>query len=588
MLPQSPIGFRPLTRMQHVASIALRLPQFTEAAVLKLALLILLPLWIYSPVTGADWQWDDDYLITQNAVIQSPEGLSELWISPTTADYFPLTMSVLWFLWKCFGADPSGYHAVSILLHALSGIMLWNLFRLMRLDGAWFAAILFSAHPLCVESVAWISELKNTISLPLFLASASFWVVYREKPSIALYLGALVFFLLAMLAKSSCVMFPVAILLHAWWQQNRITLKDVGQSAPFFLISLMLGLVTLHFQLSRAIGNETIPIGGIDARVAIAGTALLFYLSKIAWPHPLLPTYPQWDMSPPSAVDFLPWAILFAAFLWFWTTRRSWGRNALMAFGFFGIMLLPVLGFIPMSFMRVGWTADHFLHIPMIGIFAWIGSGAAKWCASVREKTLPLLRLCAALIIVALAITSHSYAGVWLNEETLWAHTLEYNSDSWQAHNRLGSRKFNRGETTAALVHFREAIRLRPDLAETQNNMGSAILAQKDTKGAIRHFSEALRLSPNIIAIQLNLARAFLLDEQFTKARDIYSKLVETYPLDPTYLCNLGVTHYKIGDYRQAIACFEKALEINPNLEDARANLEHARQTNQTTTNLSP
>lgn len=550
----------------------------TESTLLKAAVIVLVSLWIYSPVSDADWHWDDDYLLTNNPAVQSPDGLPGLWIAPSTADYFPLTMSALWLLWKFFGPDPAGYHTVSTLLHALSGLMLWNLLHLMRQRGAWFAALLFTVHPLCVESVAWISELKNTISLPLFLAAASFWVLFREKHSKGTYLAALGFFLLSMLAKSSCVMFPVAILLYTWWRENRLTVRDIVASAPFFLVSLLLGLVTLHFQLERAIGDEPIPIGGIASRFAIAGTAILFYLSKIAWPHPLLPSYPQWDMNPPVAFDFLPWAVLIGGFVWLWTLRKTWGRDALMALGFFIVMLVPVLGFVPMSFMRISWVSDHFIHIPMIGIIAWIGAGAARLLEFHSDSSAQLLRVGAAIVAATLAVASHTYAGAWLNEDTLWTHTLKYNNDSWQAHNRLGAMKFNRGENSAALIHLREAVRLRPDLAETQNNLGSAVLAQKDTKNAIRHFMEARRLSPDIIAIQENLARALILDGRFTDARDIYAGLVEKYPDNPNFLCNLGVTVFRSGDANQAIRCFEKALQINPNLEDARTNLLHARQ----------
>lgn len=562
--------------MRHLESIAGRLPRVTESALLKAFVLLLVSLWIYSPVVDADWLWDDDYLLTENAVVQSPDGLASLWLAPSTADYFPLTMSALWLLWKFFGPDPAGYHTVSTLLHALSALMLWNLLRLMHVRGAWIATLLFAVHPLCVESVAWISELKNTISLPLFLAAASCWVLHREKPSLATYLATLAFFTLAMLAKSSSVMFPVAILLHSWWLRNRITLRDIAASIPFFIISLLLGLVTLHFQLDRAIGDEPIPIGGPASRIAIAGTAILFYLSKIIWPHPLLPTYPQWAMNPPSAADFLPWLVLLGGFAFMWGNRKSWGRDAIMAFGFFVIMLAPVLGFIPMSFMRVGWVADHFVHIPVIGIFAWIGTGAARLVGNSTELLASLWRYTVAATAAALALTSHSYAAVWLNEDTLWTHTLEYNNDSWQAHNRLGARKFNRGDNTSALIHFREAVRLRPDLAETQNNLGSATLAQKDTKNAIRFFKEAYRLSPDIISIRENLARALLLDGQPAEAGAIYAALVREYPTNAAFLCNLGVALFRTGDRKQAISCFQKALEINPKLEDARENLRHA------------
>ena len=548
-------------------------PAKSAAAVAKAALIVAACLWIYSPVYDGEWLWDDDYLLTDNATVQSPDGLWKLWFAPATADYFPLTMSALWLMWRFFGMDSTGYHIVSILLHALGSCMVWALLARMRTGWAWFAGFVFAVHPLAVESVAWISELKNTLSLPLFLAAAWFWVRFddqRKRPDYAL---ALAFFILAMLGKSSPVMFPVVILLHAWWRRARIDFPDILRSAPFFVVSLVLGIVTLIFQHGRAIGDEPIPIGGFDSRLAIAGMAVLFYLGKILWPATLLPIYPQWDANPPTALQVLPWAAIAAAALVFWLNRKTWGRHAIMGFGFFFAMLLPVLGFVAMSYMRVGWVADHFVYIPMIGIVALAAAAGAKVFQICGPNAKPLLLGAAGAVAFALTASSHKYSAIWQNEERMWTYTLEYNFDCWQAHNRLGARKFNRGEIDPALAHFQEAVRLRPDLAETQNNLGSAILAKKDTKGAIRHFSEALRLSPDIIAIQSNLANALVLDANHADAAKLYADLAARFPANATFQCNLGVTLYRTGRTEEAVAAFRRALEIEPNLEDARKNL---------------
>jgi hypothetical protein len=542
----------------------------------KSAAILLACLWIYSPVYHGEWLWDDDYLLTENAVVQSPDGLWKIWFEPSTADYFPLTMSALWLQWKFFGLDSTGYHIVSIVLHALGAGLVWQLLRLIGVPGAWVAGMVFAVHPLAVESVAWVSELKNTFSLPFFLVAACFFVRFVEDRQWPFYALALVFFLAAMLAKSSVVMFPVAMLLYLWWRRGAIGWRDLWMAAPFFLISLLLGLVTLHFQHSRAIGDEPIPIGGFDSRTAIAGMAILFYLSKILWPIPLVPIYPQWDANPPAVWQFLPWPILAAALVFFWTRRKTWGRHALLGVGFYGIMLLPVLGFVAMSYMRVSWVADHFLYIPMIGIVALVVAAGAKIYQKFRPRWKPALATATAVFLAALGVLSHRYAEVWENEDKLWSYTLRHNWNSWQAHNRLGAREFNRGNVDVALDHFREATRLRPDLAETQNNLGSAVLAKKDTQAAIGHFREALRLSPSIVAIQSNLANALVLDGQIEEACELYADLSRRFPQSPAFLCNWGVTLYRTGRHNEAIAAFQRALEINPDLVDARENLRFA------------
>jgi len=231
---------------------------------------------------------------------------------------------------------------------------------------------------------------------------------------------------------------------------------------------------------------------------------------------------------------------------------------------------------VAMSYMRVGWVADHFIYIPMIGIVV-LGVGVGFRASDFAgEKWRLVFGAFAAFVVVVLAFWSHRYAGIWENEDKLWSYTLKHNWECWQAHNRIGAREFNRGNVDVALDHFREATRLRPDLAETQNNLGSAVLAKKDTKAAIQYFQEALRLAPDIVAIQSNLARALMLDNQPTAAAELYADLSRRYPQNAIFLCNLGVTLFQAGKKDEAIASFRRALEIDPELADARENLRAA------------
>ena len=544
-------------------------PARWEVLVLQGALIFLACLWIYTPVYHGEWLWDDDYLITANPAMRSVDGLWRLWFAPSTADFLPLTLSFLWIQWQFFGMDPNGYHIVSILLHALGACFLWVLLVRTKIQGAWLAAMLFAIHPLCVESVSWVAEQKNTFSLPFFLLAAFFYVTFDQRESRKYYFWALLAFLAAMLSKSSVVMFPFLILLYAWWQREVISRRDILRSAPFFLISLALGMVTLLFQLHRAIGNEPIPLGGFDSRLAIAGMGGLFYLTKIFWPFGLLPIYPQWDANPPQPFYFAAWIPLIAAGVLFWMKRKSWGRHALMAFGFYFITILPVLGFVAMSYMRVGWVSDHLTYIPMIGVLVLIASALTHVAIQLRPAARNWIWLGAAACGGVLVFQSHNYAAIWANEDVLWLHTLKYNESCWQAHNRYGSREFNRGQHAAALPHFERATALRPDLAETQNNLGSGLLAAKDTKAAVLRFREALRLSPDILAIQANLGRALMLDGQNEEAILIYTDLVKKAPSHAGFRCNLGITLFNAGRIDDAIATFKQVLEIDPHFNEA-------------------
>ena len=382
-------------------------PPTTEAGrwrdfLLHAAIIVLAGLWIYSPAYHGDWLWDDDQLLTANPVVQSGslQGLGKLWFNPDGADFFPLSYTALWAQWPFFKNTPTGYHVTTIVLHVIGSLLLWALLHRMRVPGAWLSGLIFAIHPVAVESVAWVSETKNTLSLPLFLLSCLCWVVQdeeREGPRRTwFYVLSIVFFLLAMLAKTSMVGLPVLLLLHAWWKRGTVTLQDVIRAAPFFLISIVLGIITIQYQHGRAIGAEKILVGGVASRIATAGMAILFYLAEIVWPVNLLPIYPRWEVDPPKAWQFLAWPVIAAAAAWIWANRGTadrpgWGRNVLFGLGFFLLMVLPVLGFVTISYMRITWVADHFNYLPMIGVIALIGAAATRWYERSTASAQPLI-----------------------------------------------------------------------------------------------------------------------------------------------------------------------------------------------------
>jgi len=587
------------------------------------AILTLAVLWVYSPVLHpvfpADWLWDDDQLLTANATVQhrvSPDPkappehlqtLAKLWFNPDGADYFPLSYTALWAQWPFFGMWPTGYHLVTVLCHLAGALLLWRLLVVMQIPGAWLAAMIFAVHPACVESVAWVSELKNTLSLPLFLLAAINYVKFDgltaeestplwgdAAPPGALrhYVLALVFFLLAMFAKTSVVMLPVVLLLYAWWKHGRVTIRNLAYAAPFFLISLVLGLITIYYQWGRAIGQEKILVGGIASRLASAGMSILWYMRIIFWPVNLLPIYPRWEVEPPKAWQFLAWPVIAAVGWWFWKNRAAawpphWGRHAIFAFGFFLLMVAPVLGFVTISYMRITWAADHFIYLPMIAIVALVSAGLTVWYERAAATERPVLLGGLAVLLAALTFLGFGYAGCWVNEDALWEHTLKHNFEAWQAHNRLGAKKFARGDVEGAHFHFQNSTRLRPDLGETHNNLGTTLSARaqmfaqrgdqgaanREMSAAIDQFAEAVRVTPHVPAIRVNLANALAASGRFGEAADKYRELLNMEPNNPALINNYGVALYKQGRKEESIVQFRRALELAPGLKDAQESL---------------
>jgi protein O-mannosyl-transferase len=549
---------------------------------LQAIVLVLAGLWIYSPTYHGKWLWDDDSLVTKNPEVLSGslEGLFAIWMNPSGFDYFPLTYSALWMQALFFGTQPTGYHIVTILLHLTSGLLLWWLLARINVPGAWVASLIFTIHPVCVESVAWISETKNTLSLVFFLGSCIFWVKQDDETPgrrrERLYLASLVLFLLAMLAKTSVVAMPLLTLLYAWWKRNTVTSQDIIRASPMFLISLVLGIITIQYQWGRAVGSETFPIGGIGSRLAIAGMAMMFYLATTIWPIRLLPIYPRWDVDPPKAWQFLPWLLVGAGIFWLWKHRdTTWGRAAILAFGFFLLMISPVLGFVDFSFMRLTWVADHFLYLPMIGPIALLVAAATTWIETRDDQTRAVFTALVAGIMLFLGLNSFFYANKWIDEEHLWEHTLAINPDAWQAHSRVGVQKLNRNDIEGAYYHFTEAARLRPDVGETMNNL-ALILARKGRPDeAIAAYERAVAISP-VPAIRANLADLCLELGHYAEARFHYEELLKAMPDNPFVLHKHALALFNLGEKDMAIREFRRVLEIAPSHKEAAESLKVA------------
>ncbi|MEY5019221.1 MAG: O-GlcNAc transferase [Verrucomicrobiota bacterium] len=585
--------------------------------IFKAALIILACLWVYSPTYHGDWLWDDDQMLTANLTVQhrlSPDPnvptdslgtLKKLWVDPDGADYFPLSYTVLWAQWPFFGMESTGYHVTTILFHTAGALLFWVLLAKMRIPGAWLSGLVFAIHPICIESVAWISEIKNTLSMPLFMLSCMYWVGQDEESNAfkrkRLYVLSIVFFLLSMLAKTSIVAFPVVTLLYAWWKRSEITKRDIMRSLPLFAISIVLGLVTIHYQWGRAIGEEKIIIGnllsldGFLSRMAISGMGVFHYIATVLWPVGLLPIYPRWEVDPPKFWMLLAWPLFFAGLWWIWRKRNAtfpsqWGHHALFVIGFFLLMVAPVLGFVTISYMRITWVADHFVYKPMISIVAFACAGLVLFFNRLKDSPKRGFCIAGSVLLLAFACLAFRQSTFWQDEDHMWEYTLKHNNNAWQAHNRLGAKKSSRGDLDGAHYHFQNATRLRPDLGETHNNLASSLLArsqifqqkgdqaaaEREGAEAIHHASEACRLTPSLPIFHVNLANALLTLGRFPEAEAKYKEILGFAPNDSSVLNNCGVALCKQGKNEEAIPLFRRALEITPNLKDASDNLASA------------
>ena len=535
-------------------------------------------LWIYWPALHGDWLWDDSLYITDNPLLRNPDRLWKAWFEPGSfVEYYPIQETVQWLQWQLWGMDTLGYHLTNVFLHILSALLVWRLLSKFGLRLAWLGGLIFAIHPVQVESVAWIVELKNTLSLPPFLLAMCAWIDYEERGKARDYWLALGLFLIAMLCKITMATFPVVILLHAWWKRDRIVWNDIKTSLPFWLISLALGFATIwvgqHYQEYNHDSSDVIILGGNLSKLACAGLAFAFYFSKCFLPVDLMPTYPQWIVDPPMLWQFLPWVVFGCVISWLWTKRESWGRHALLGLGFFLILLAPFLGFKSISYMSFTWVMDHFLYIPIIGLIGLFVAALGQ-----LEIQLPAsFRLYGTGLIIAalacLAFASRGYAAIYVNSVTLWTYEIQQNPHAYLAHNNLGSAFFKEGQLTEAEAQFEESMQIKPNDANTHNNLGSILVQLGRPSDAISQYEEALRIAPDFGEAHDNLGLAFLQTGQVDQAKEQFEQALRTKPDNAEANYNLGTVLFKAGQMPEAIMHYRHAIQVDPNYAEAHNNL---------------
>ena len=539
--------------------------------------------WIYWPAMHGGWIWDDQNELVQMAGLRGLAGLRAIWLGPGTGDYYPVKETLEWLQVRWWGGAPFGYHLTNVLLHAAGGILLWRLLKKLGVRCARFGGLLFVVHPLAVESVAWVDELKNTLSLPLLFVAL---MLYLDHDGAApggpgrrrLYALSLGCFLLAMLSKSSVVMFPVFLLLYAWWKRGKIQRSDVAAAAPFFAVSLVLGLVALRFQAVHGLGGGIAPLdlGGWGARFARAGLIAAFYFWKCILPIGLMPLYPRGTAEAPSPIAWLIWLGLALSWAWFWSRRATWGRHALLGLGWFFLNLLPVLGFIPVSHFRFAWTMDHLAYLPLAGLagLAAAGLGALETCwARARPLGRWLALSAVAAICAVLAALSRRQAAIYQSEERFWTFALERNPNAWLAENNLGNLLLERGEGPAAMGHFERALRLNPAYPEAEYNLGLALAGSGRLAEAARHYAASLRLQPANEGAENNLGNALLRMGHPEEAVAHYAEAVRQQPTDVQARCNLGLALGRMGRTEEATRQYQEALRLAPGTAEARIGL---------------
>ncbi|MEO8191152.1 MAG: tetratricopeptide repeat protein [Acidobacteriota bacterium] len=524
--------------------------------------------------------FDDEIYVLKNPHVRA--GLSAAgaaWAATATeaANWHPLTWMSHMADVSLWGMRAAAHHATSVLFHAGSGLLVFLLLRRATGSAGRSAAIalLFGLHPLRVESVAWVAERKDVLSVFFGLAAIGAWGAWLARRHRGAYAGSLALFAASLLSKGTLVTLPLLLLVLDFWPLARVPRHDgeepgpgwralALEKIPFVLLSIGASIATLYAQRTGG-ATETLQVS-LGGRLENAAVADVTYLGKMFWPSHLAPLYPHplsglgWK----SAAALVVLAAISAA-AYRVRARRPW---LLAGWVWYLVALLPVLGLV-----QVGWqsTADRYTYLPSLGILAalvWEAADRARGRVSVRA-----LAVATAVVALALSILTWRQIATWRDSLTLYEHAVGVTGPNETMEIDLGNELARRGRTEEARRHFAEALRISPGSKDALYAVGTLALNEGQPAAARERFQEAVRLHPEFAEGEIQTAVSFLRENLPADAAKHAERALAVRPGMPEALYVLGTALDAQGHADEAKARYEQAIAARPGYAEAHENL---------------
>ena len=530
---------------------------------------------------------DNNYVYRNPVVAKGLTARSFVWaFSFHSSNWHPLTWLSHELDCQFYRLNPAGHHLTNLLLHTATAMGLFLVLR--RMTGAlWrsaFVAAVFAAHPLRVESVAWVSERKDVLSGLFFILTIAAYVRYTRgadklKFQISNLTGSywlvILLFALGLMSKPMLVTLPLVLLLLDYWPLNRwpaCATPSVSpqrhvpwplflEKLPLFVLSAISCLLTVMAQRSEIVSEAS---ASMSARLANALASCAVYLGQMIWPAHLAVLYPFPYNGVPVWETALAGALLTGVSVLAWKQRqiRPW---LLIGWLWYLIMLLPVLGLIQVGSQS---HADRYTYLSQIGIYialTWLVTEFFLSFANLKPALrLSLAASLACSVIAALTVCAAHQATFWQNSESLFSRALACTTDNDEVHSHLGGAYVLDGNLDAALIQFHEALKIRPGNIEALYNYGLALHLEGKLDEAAAQYRKVLEIRPDRYDARCNLAGVLARQGKTDEAIAQYEQALQ---IDS----NLWAVHLNLGDALlkknkplQAIAHYQKALQIHP------------------------
>ncbi|GJQ29341.1 MAG: O-GlcNAc transferase [Phycisphaerae bacterium] len=530
--------------------------------------LFLLTLVVFSPALRNGWTgWDDTAYVVKNPLMTAEDGLVRIWTSRESEQYYPLTNTSYWLQYRLWGVNPGGYHAVNVVLHAVNAVLCLALLRALGLGrlGACVGAGLFALHPTQVMSVAWIAEHKNTLCGVFAFAAMLCWERSRNGTRGGWwYAGAVVAFVLAMLAKSAVIGLPVAMAMMDRFVLGTAWRGALARSVPMLAAGAVLAVVTVVFEQKFVDHATEAWLPDAWARVRLAGAGPWVYAWHLVWPMRLSPVYESWGLAGWRWWLPLAGSVTVAALVWWWGERRRGGEDgqprvgAVASWGVLhmGLVLGPVLGLVPFGNLAVTPVSDHFLYLATIGVFAAVGAmverlGGRGWVV-------------AGVLGAWLSVVSWRDTRVYRDAVSMWTRGVEVAPGSFIAHLGLAEGMAKSGRRAEAVAHYERAVAIRPTWPD-----GWELLAKaRATEGAWAKAAEAYRsllaLRPGNVPARVGLAEALERSGRIEEALREFETAVAADGTNKDARLGLAKMYLGFARYQEALGQFRALTGTHP------------------------
>jgi Tfp pilus assembly protein PilF len=548
-------------------------------------LLVLATVALYNPVTRAPFlNLDDGIYVTDNPQVRA--GLSwktVVWAFRSTAatNWHPITWLSHAFDCQIFGLNPAGPHAINVLLHAANVVLLFLLLE-SATGLAWrslMVAALFALHPINVESVAWIAERKNLLSMLFFLIALGAYGWYTRRPGLGRYVAVTLAYALGLMTKPQVITFPFVLLLLDYWPLRRLAQPEenggesaspfsrrssfwslIAEKVPWFALSAVSAFITMKVQTDAT--QVKLPLW---IHLGNAAIAYVKYIEKAFWPVNLAIVYPH----PEGSISVPGAALSGLALIAFTILVVIFRQHRPLFVGWFWFLgtLVPMIGLVQVGVQSM---ADRYAYIPLLGIFVIVCWGGADLLRTLRVP-LKVSGLVAAVVLLALGFALHRQVSFWSDNLTLWTHTLEITGANYTAEDNLATALIVSGRVVEAVPHLQRALFLRPDDPMATLNLATYEQMQGHYEAALDGYARVPQFtnSPPLLATaKLNSGYAHYSMKEYDNAKQDFEAALNLRPQNSAAYRGLGLVAQRAGEIAQAAKDYKRAIELQPSPVD--------------------